>query len=72
MYNSRLCHILGRRDLIASARFLPLSKLKLHHILPSVMNRRMKESAQLIVVKISSVESVTLKDCTAPLENKEA
>jgi len=62
MYNSRACHILGRRDLISSARFLPLSDLRLHHILPSSMSRRAKENAQLIVVKVSSVQSVTLKD----------
>lgn len=71
MYNSRLCHVLGRRDLIASARFLPLNRLKLHHILPSSLSTKAKADAQLIVVKISCVEKVTLKDAFAHLDNKE-
>lgn len=61
-YDMKHCHILGRGDLKANARTLPLDQLKLHHILLSVLDYQQREDAQLVVVKVSSTESVTLKD----------
>ena len=43
-------------------RHLPLSQAKLRHILPSSMSKQQIKDAQLIVVKVSNVEGVTLKD----------
>lgn len=71
MYDSRLCYVLGRKDLISSARFLPLNQVKMHHILPSSLSTKAKKNAHLIVVKVSCVDKVTLKDVFAHLDYTE-
>lgn len=71
MYSNKLCHILGRGDLISSARFLPLHKLRLHHVLPSVLSNKAKKEAQLVVVKVSCSERATLKDVFADVDYSE-
>ena len=62
MYNNKLCHIIGRSNLKAPARHKPLSEIKQTDILPSSLSKATRDKAQLIVLKISSSESVTLKD----------
>jgi len=62
MYADKHVHIIQRRDLKAPARIKALSEVRLSDILISSMSTRMKEEAQLIVLKVSSMESVTLKD----------
>lgn len=64
-YDMKRCHILGRRDLKAHARTLPLDKIKMHHVLPSALNHLERDRAHLVMVKVSSNESVTLKDILA-------
>lgn len=62
MADSSQCHVIGRGDLKPSARQLPLNKVKLHHIMAAALDHRQIKDAKYIVLKVSSTESVTLKD----------
>lgn len=69
-YDMKKCYFLGRGDLVSSARNKPLSEIKLHHVLSCVMDSRARENAHLVIVKVTSAQSVTLKDIMEPSSRK--